>query len=340
MKAVVVSKFGGPEVLEYRQVDKPIIGPNQVLIKVAATSVNFADIKARYGNKGGNQPPFIPGLDVAGTITEVGAGVQEFQLGQRVIAFPKNGSYAEYVAADSILTYALPNQIDFATAAACPLVSFTSYKLLADVGRINSGESVLIHAAAGGIGTTAIQLARILGAGKVIGTVSSEEKVNIALQAGADHVINTSRDDFVENVLEITQGQGVDVILDSIAGKVTEQGMKCLARFGRLVQFGNASGEIAVIPSTELHTSCRSVLGFSLGTTRIHRPQILREVAEKVFGYIENGSLDIIIGHKFPLEEARLAQELVENRVSQGKVLLIPSDSILQMDRSITYKRV
>jgi NADPH2:quinone reductase len=140
MNAVVVSRFGGPEVLEYRQVDKPVIGPSQVLIKVAATSVNFADIKARYGNKGQNQPPFIPGLDVAGTIIEVGADVRELQVGQRVIAFPSNGSYAEFVVADSILTYLIPNQIDFETAAACPIVSFTSYKLLADVARILPGE--------------------------------------------------------------------------------------------------------------------------------------------------------------------------------------------------------
>lgn len=324
MNAVVVTRFGGPEVLEYRQVEKPIIGPNQVLIKAAATSVNFADIKARYGNKGQNQPPFIPGLDVAGTIIEVGSEVDELQIGQRVIAFPSDGSYAEYVAADSILTYGLPDQIDFETAAACPVVSFTSYKLLADVARIIPGDSVLVHAAAGGIGTTAIQIAKILGATQVIGTVSSDAKASAALQAGANYVIDTSRDDFVTKVLEITSGQGVDVILDSIAGKVTEQSLQCLAWYGRLVHFGNASGQMANIQTKDLHTSCRSILGFSLGTTRLQRPQLLRSVADKVLGYIANGSLKIMIGHKFTLNDARLAHELVENRGSKGKVLLIP----------------
>ncbi len=323
MKAVMVSRFGGPEVLEYREVEKPTLQANQVMIKVAATSVNFADIKARRGSSGNNQEPFVPGLDCAGTIVEVGEDVTDFRIGERVIAFPTDGSYAEYVVADTILTYKLPDSINFETAAACPIVSFTSYKLLTDVGRLTPGESVLIYAAAGGIGTTAIQLAKILGASNVIGTVSSNEKVDVVLQAGADYVINTSKEDFVESVLKVTDGRGVDVILDSIAGKATEKGLNCLAWYGRLVQFGNASGEIASIQTKDLHKTCRSVLGFSLGTTRKRRPHLLMETAKKVLGYLENEELKIIIGHKFPLKDAKLAHEIVEGRKSKGKVLLI-----------------
>ncbi|WP_442602642.1 quinone oxidoreductase family protein [Paenibacillus sp. KN14-4R] len=323
MKAVVVSQFGGPEVLEYKEVERPVVGSNQVLIQVAATSVNFADIKARYGNKGAKDLPFIPGLDAAGTIVEVGSEVEGLRKGQRVIAFPE-GSYAEYVVADAVLTYVLPDGIDFTMAAACPLVSFTSYKLLADVGRIQPGERVLIHAAAGGIGTTAIQLAKILGASQVIGTVSSEEKMVAAYEAGADHVINLSNTELADKILELTDGRGVDVILDSIAGNVTKESLKGLARFGRLVQFGNASGQVATFESKDLHASCRSVLGFSLGTTRQYRPETLRVVADAVLGYIETGALQIKIGHTFPLHEAHLAHQLVENRGSRGKVLLVP----------------
>lgn len=333
MHAVVVSNYGGPEVLKYIQVEKPIVKPSHVLIKVEATSVNFADIKARYGNKDNNTPPFIPGLDAAGTIVEVGEGVKDFQVGQRVIAFPQGGSYAEYVVAHTNLTFGIPEKIDFATAAGCPTVSFTSYKLLADVGRITCGDTVLIHAAAGGVGTTAIQLAKILGAGKVIGTVSNEAKVAAAFKAGADYVINTSREDFVKMVLEITQGSGADLILDSISGRVTEQSLLCLARYGKLVHFGNASGETANIQTKDLHASCRSILGFSLGTTRKYRPELLRDTAEKVFSYLENGSLKIAIGNKFPLEEARKAQQLMEDRKSTGKILLIPPSSNLDYTR-------
>ncbi|CAM2905100.1 NADPH:quinone oxidoreductase family protein [Paenibacillus sediminis] len=324
MRAIVVTRFGGPEVLELREMEMPVVGPNQILIKVAATSVNFADIKARYGNKGQKQPPFIPGLDVSGTIVQVGSDVREFEAGQRVIAFPSDGSYAQYVVADSILTYRLPDQIDLEMAAAIPIVSFTSYKLLTDIGRLIPGESVLIHAAAGGVGTTAIQLAKILGASQIIGTVSNDEKAETALRAGADHVINTAKDDFVTRVLEFTDGRGVNVILDSIAGQVTEQSLQCLALYGRLVHFGNSSGQVGNIQTKDLHSSCRSVLGFSLGTTRLHHPQLLRDTADKVLEYIENGSLNIVIGNKFSLEDASSAHELVENRRSKGKVLLIP----------------
>ncbi len=176
MKAIVVTSFGGPEVMKYTDVDMPTISDNQVLIRVVATSVNFADIKSRYGKKGNKTFPFIPGIDATGIVERVGSQVKNIHPGQRVIAFPQNGSYAEYIVANENLTFVLPDEVNFQTAAACPIVSFTSYNLLTNVARLQQGESVLIHAAAGGIGTTAIQLAKLLGAEKVIGTVGSEAK--------------------------------------------------------------------------------------------------------------------------------------------------------------------
>ena len=190
MKAIIISEFGGPEVLKMQEVDTPVISENQVLIRVIATSVNFADIQTRRGlYHAGGKPPLVPGLDVAGVIENVGANISKFAVGQRVIAFPKNGSYAEFVVADEGLTYVLPDTVDYITAAASPVVAVTAYKLLADVGRLQLGESVLIHAASGGVGTTAIQLAKILGAGLVIGIVGSAGKKSAALEAGADQVI-------------------------------------------------------------------------------------------------------------------------------------------------------
>lgn len=176
MKAIVVTSFGGPEVMKYTDFDIPAISEDQVLIRVVATSVNFADIKSRYGKKGNKALPFILGIDATGIVERVGSHVKNIHPGQRVIAFPQNGSYAEYVVANENLTFVLPHEVDFQTAAACPIVSFTSYNLLANVARLQQGESVLIHAAAGGIGTTAIQLAKLLEAGTVIGTVGSEAK--------------------------------------------------------------------------------------------------------------------------------------------------------------------
>lgn len=321
MKAVAVTAFGGPEHMQLVDVEIPQVKPNQVLIRVEMTSVNFADIKSRYGKKGG-QLPFVPGLDAAGTVERVGSEVTRFQPGQRVVAFPAGGSYAEYVVASEDLTFALPDNMDFDTAAACPVVSFTSYKLLADVARLAPGETVLIHAAAGGIGTTAIQLAKLLGAGKVIGTVGRENKAAIAMEAGADHVICNDTEDFAAKVNELTDGAGADVILDSISGSVTERSMDCLAWYGRLVHFGNASGEVGTVKTIDLHASCRSVLGFSFGTTRSKRPHLLQDTAEKVFAYLADGSLRIKIGRRFDLEEAASAHAWVESRQSTGKVLL------------------
>lgn len=322
MKAVMVTAFGGPENMIYTDTDLPEMHAKQVLIRVAATSVNFADIKARYGKKGGGKLPFIPGLDVAGVVERVGAEVTHIQAGQKVIAFPSNGSYAEYVVADEDLTFAIPDHLDFHTAAACPIVSFTSYKLLADVARVERGETVLIHAASGGIGTTAIQLAKILGAGLVIGTVGNESKAQFAREAGADAVICHQQEDFAARVNELTHGIGADVILDSISGRISEQSMACLAPYGRLVHFGNASGEVGSFQTVDLHASCRSVLGFSFGTTRQKRPYLLRPVAERVLPLIADGKLQIKIGRTFPLQEAALAHEWVESRQSMGKVLL------------------
>ncbi|WP_242772189.1 quinone oxidoreductase family protein [Brevibacillus parabrevis] len=322
MKAILVTQLGGPETMQYTDVDIPKISAAQVLIRVEMTSVNFADIKSRYGKKGAAKLPFIPGLDATGVIEEVGSEVKNLRVGQRVIAFPANGSYAEYVVADEALTFAIPDSISTETAAACPVVSFTSYQLLAKVARLAEGETVLIHAAAGGIGTTAIQLAKLLGAGRVIGSVGSAAKAAVALAAGADHVICHDTEDFVEKVRELTDGAGADVILDSISGRVSERSIECLAWYGRLVHFGNASGEIGQIRTLDLHASCRSVLGFSFGTTRKLRPHLLQDTAGQVIDFLAKGQLDVKIGKVFSLEEAANAHAWVESRQSTGKVLL------------------
>jgi NADPH2:quinone reductase len=324
LKAVFVTRLTGPEGLEVREVEKPTPAPNQVLIRVAATSVNFADIKSTYGNyHNAGEPPFIPGLDAAGTVEAIGSDVKQISIGDRVIGFPKNGSYAEYIVVEEPLVFAIQDAIDFETAAACPTVSFTSYKLLADVARLTEGETVLIHAAAGGIGTTAIQIAKLLGAGNVIGAVSDLNKASVVREVGADHVI--SYDGFSEKVKELTNGKGADVILDSLAGSITEESLQCLAPYGRLVNFGNASGRPGQISSYDLHSSCRSVLGFSLGTTRSKRPELLQSAANTILPWLAEGHLKMNISRQFPLAEAAKAQAWVESRKSTGKLILTVS---------------
>ncbi|MBH5319880.1 NADPH:quinone oxidoreductase family protein [Paenibacillus sp. GSMTC-2017] len=322
MKAIIVEEFGTADNMKVAEVEVPSIQSHQLLIRVKTTSVNFADIKARYGNKGRGKLPFIPGLEAAGIVEAVGDNVQSISVGERVIAFPHHGSYAEYVVADENLTFVIPDSIDFDTAGASGIVSFLSYKLLVEVAQIQSNETVVIHSAAGGVGTTAIQIAKALGVKKVIGTVGSSRKIPTAVSAGADHVINYDEETIVQIVNELTDGKGADVILDSLGGEMTEESVKYLAKFGRLVVFGNSSGQYGQVHTQELHASCRSVLGFSLGTARKERPELLQETAKQVFRLIETGQLNINISKKLPLSDALLAHQLIESRSSTGKVLL------------------
>jgi NADPH:quinone reductase len=323
MKAIQVTEYGGPENMMLADVGRPVPAAGEVLIKVKAASVNFADVKARYGKKGGGHLPYIPGIDCTGTIEGLGNGVEGLIPGQRVIAFPSKGSYAEYAVAPAMLTFPIPESISDIQAAASPIAGVTSLKLLEEVAQIQQGETVLIHAGAGGVGTTAIQLARILGAGKVLTTAGSLEKTAYAMEAGAHYAACYTKEDFSAKVMEWTEGKGADVILDSVAGTVTVKSLDCLAPFGRLVNFGNASGSAGTVQTSDLHSSCRSLLGFSFGTVRKKRPHLVKYSAEKVIGLLENGQLSMKIGKTFSLAEAAEAHTLIESRQSMGKIVLI-----------------
>lgn len=327
VKAIVVSELGGPEVLKLHEIDIPEIGPREVLINVQAISINFADIKARQGEYHGVQTSiFIPGLDCAGVIEKVGSEVTVFKEGQRVMAFPKGGSYAEYVRADQELTFAVPDELDIEIAAASLTVGITAYNVIKKMARLVQGETILIHAAAGGIGTTAVQLAKLFGAGQVIGTVGSDEKVKVAKDMGADYTINYRKEDFVKEVNEVTSGKGVDVILDTVSGENFEKSMECLAYFGRMIIFGHANdgSKPGVIQTSALHSSCRSVIGYSTGTHRKLRPEYLQDSASALIDLLVRGDLNMHISKRFSLEEAAKAQAHIESRKSTGKILLIP----------------
>ena len=165
-------------------------------------------------------------------------------------------------------------------------------------------------------------MAKLLGAGQIIGTVGDENKASVAINAGADHVICYEKESFADKANELTNGKGVNIILDSLGGVITEQSMNCLAPYGRLIQFGNSSGEVGHFKTSDLHSSCRSVLGFSLGTTRKKRPELIQDTAKQVFQLLVDGKLSMTIGHRFPLADAVSAHELIESRLSTGKILL------------------
>lgn len=323
MRAIVAKSTGSPNVLEYKDILIPEPSAGEVRIRVLKASVHFADIKKRKGTKGSGNPGIL-GLDAVGIIDKLGQDVKGLRIGDRVIAFAKTGAYAEYAIADALLVYPIADHVDPAIAAACPVPSFLSFMLLERVGRLSKGETVLVHAASGGTGLTLIQLARKLGAGKIIGTVSSDQKAALPLEFGADYCI--TYDNLSDSVQNLTDGAGADLILDSLAGTVMEESFTCLAPYGRLVNYGNASGTAGFIKTSDVHASCRSLLGFSLGTTRKKRPEDLKHIAAQVISLVEMGDITFPSIQEFKLEDASKAHQLLESRTHAGKILLHITD--------------
>lgn len=322
MKAVVVSRYGGPEVLEMREVPRPLPGPGQVLIAVAGTSVNFADIMAREGRyHAGSEPPFIPGLEVVGEVAAVGSGVNQFAPGTAVMAFPASGSYAQWTVADARLTFPLPAPLNPRDVQGLPLVGLTSYYLAVKAGRVAPGEKVLIHAAAGGVGSLLIQVCRLLGVGMVIGSVGRTEKVPAAKNFGCDEVVVRDQD-YMDRVRAMTSGHGPDVIFNALGGPEVEWDSALLAPFGRLVVYGEASGNVGQATSRVLYPKNASMIGFSFGHLRRWAPERIAPAAQAVLAWRARGFLDVPVGARFSLTEAALAQKAVASGQSTGKIVL------------------
>jgi NADPH:quinone reductase len=322
MHAVVIEAVGKPDVLEWKERPEPKPGPGQVAIDVALTSVNFADVQQRRGTGAGvTKTPFITGLDCMGTIRALGEGVRDLRVGQRVSASPDGGSYAEVVLARDVLTFPVDGAISD-EAAASPTVLVTAYNLLNMVARLQSGESVLIHSAAGGVGSVAVQMAKRLGAGPIFATAGGEKKLQIARECGADVAIDYTKDDFAKAILDATKGKGVDVILDAVGGDVFAKGLPALANFGRYCVYGQSSGSPGSLTTDNLHRSNRAVLGYSSGHYRRNRPENIRPGMEAALKMVADGKVKILSGGRFPLREAAKAHQLVESRTSTGRIFL------------------
>jgi NADPH:quinone reductase len=324
VRAIVIPMVGGPEVLELRERPNPQPGPRQVSIRVAYTSVNYIDIMARARGYRIEHFPYVPGLEIAGYIHELGEQVEGLHVGQPVAAFVNGGGYAELALAEADLTIPLESeqgQLDLAIAAAFPMVTTTAYDLLVHVARLQTGETVLIHAAAGGVGSMAGQLARVQGASRVLGIVGSAQKIATAQAAGYDQVF--LREGFVEAVRTTTEGRGVDVVLDAAGEPTRSQSLSLLAPFGRLVHFGNASGnpDVPIAPGTLLSGN-RGVLGYSLSNLRQDHPRHLVATARRAIDLLAAGLIHVAIAETLPLEQAALAHHLMESDANTGKLLL------------------
>ncbi|HJR17458.1 MAG TPA: quinone oxidoreductase [Gemmatimonadales bacterium] len=322
MQAIRVHKTGGPEVLRYEQVDQPVPGPGQALVQVHASGVNFIDVYHRTGLY--KVPlPFTPGSEAGGRVVEIGPGVSEVKVGDQVASQSFAGSYAELSLARADRLLVMPEGLSPRVGAAVMLQGLTAHYLACSTFPLDSTHTCLVHAAAGGVGLLLCQIARIRGA-RVIGTVSTEEKAELARSAGADEVILYTQQDFEVETKRLTNGAGVHVVYDSVGRTTFAKSLNCLAPRGMLVLFGQSSGALEPVDLQILSQK---------GSLYVTRPSLAHYVAtpadllaraSAVLGWIADGSLKVLIGREFPLSDAMEAHVELESRRTMGKVLLIP----------------
>ncbi|MFC5863101.1 quinone oxidoreductase family protein [Acidicapsa dinghuensis] len=322
MNAIQMHKTGGPEVLELVDLPIPVPGPGQVLIKIAATGVNFIETYVREGRY--KAPlPLVPGTEAAGVIEAVGEGVDSFRAGDRVASTSVQGSYAEYALVPASALVKVPDDVDLKLAAAAILQGMTAHYLVHSTYPLKKGETALIHAAAGGTGCLLVQMAHHAGA-RIIATVSSDEKAEIARSAGADEVIKYTEVDFEAETKRLTDEHGVDVVYDSVGKTTFEKSLNCLRPRGMMVLFGGSSG--AVPPYDLIQLSTHGSLYVTRPTLKdyIATPEDLRHRAGDVFRWIEEGKLHVRMPHLYPLADAAQAQIDLVGRKTTGKLLIIP----------------
>lgn len=322
MKAVCVHQVGGPEVLRYEEIPVPEPEPGQARVKIEASGLNFIDIYHRTGA----YPvplPFTLGMEGAGVVDALGPDVTEVRKGDRVAYAMVLGSYAEYAVVPARRLVPLPDSIDTRTGAAALLQGMTAQYLVRSTYPLKKGETVLVHAAAGGLGLLLVQFAKQIGA-KVIGTVSTEEKARRAKEAGADEIILYTQTDFVEAVKRITNNQGVHVVYDSVGKSTFEKSLDCLRPRGYLALCGNSSGPVPPFNVSTLATK---------GSLFVTRPSLPHHISDReellarageLFDWIIAGKLRLSIDRSLPLSQAAEAHRLLEGRQTTGKVVLIP----------------
>jgi NADPH2:quinone reductase len=322
MKAVRVHKAGGPEGLVYEDVPDPKAGAGQAVVKVEAIGLNFAEVNRRREANAASLPMPIGG-EASGTVAQVGAGVTEFKVGERVAFNGVPGAYAEMVAAPVARLVRVPDQVTSKQAAAALLQGMTAHYLACSTYPLGANHTCVVHAAAGGVGLLLCQIAAQRGA-RVIGTVSTEEKAKAAREAGASEAILYTQTDFAEEVKRLTNGHGVDVVYDSVGQTTFAKGLDCLRPRGTMVVYGQASGPIPPVDTGLLSTKgCLYLTRVNLGTYTATR-QELDERSGDIFRWVGSGQLKVHVFAEYPLAEAAKAQAALEHRETIGKVLLVP----------------
>ena len=320
MKAVRVHTLGGPEVLTYEDVDEPRPGAGEAVVKIAASGLNYLDVQYRIGRV--KAPlPFVIGSEASGVVTEIGSGVTEVKVGDRVGWAMTLGSYAEYASVPAWKLVVLPAGLDMQVAAGVMLQGLTAHYLTHSTFALKPGDTALVHAAAGGVGSVIVQVARIIGA-RVLATAGTEAKAELARQAGAHDVIVYTKQDFEAEVKRLTGGRGVDVVYDSVGKDTFDKSLNCLRPRGMLALFGFSSGLVPPFDPAILGTKGSLFLTRpGLNQYMATRDELLSRVTA-IFEWLASGALKIRIGHVFPMSDARRAHEDLEARRTTGKVLL------------------
>lgn len=315
MKAIRIHEFGAAETLKLEEIEKPRAKAGEVLIKVAAAGINYADTMMRAGNYLTRpELPFTLGFEAAGTIDEIGAEVSNLEVGQRVLTWLSGGGYAEFVAAEASSVIPIPDELGFGEATALLVQGLTALGLLNET---KAGQTILIHAAAGGVGTLLVQLAKHKGL-KVIGTASGEQKLELVTKLGADAAINYTEIDWTDEVLRATEGKGADWIIEMVGGEIVGQNLKVLAKNGTMWIYGAASGEDFRLSALSLMQKNHIVRGYWLrNETTENRIAFTKEL----LGHIRDGRLQIQVT-EFPLEQAAEAHKAIEGRKTTGQVVL------------------
>jgi len=316
MRAIQMEQFGGPDVLRLVELPRPVPADGEALIRVARAGLNFADTHTRTNSYIAKaELPLVPGAEVA--------GVRE-DSGERVVALCGSGGYAEYAVAPEAQTFQVPDGVDDGTALALLLQGTTAWHLYRTSSRLQAGESVLIHAAAGGVGSLAVQLGHAMGARRVIAAASSESKRALALELGADVAIDAAPDGMAERIIAANEGHRVDAVFEMAGGDVFEESLKALAPFGRLVAYGIASGEQNELRSGSLMRRSQAVVGFWLMHC-LERPGMLGAALDDLLRRAEAGELSVVLGGTYALGDAAQAQIDLAARRTTGKLMLDPS---------------
>lgn len=315
MRAIQIQEFGGPEVLEVVDLPTPEPGEGEVLIRVTRAGMNFADTHQRQNDYLAKASlPMIPGGEVAGMREDTG---------ERVVAMSGTGGYAQYATAPAALTFPIPDGVDDGHALALLIQGLTAFHLYRTCAQIRPGETVVVHAAAGGVGSLAVQLGRAMGAGRVVATASTGEKRALATDLGADAAIDSDPNAMAERLIEANLGERVDVVFEMAGGQVFEESMKALAPFGRLITYGIASRQPNDVQTGALMRRSQAVVGFWLMHC-IGRPAMIDEALSDLFERVRSGALRVVVGDTYPLGEAARAQTDLAERRTTGKLLLDP----------------